>query len=83
MSRVRSTASYGHRIQWLGSGWGYRLIWIVDRHYNGSRLRHPRRCCRDTGDTGAKRFAARWGIEITDGPAAAKPAAKPEEKNDV
>lgn len=65
MSRHRSSGSYGHSISSLGHG-DWRLSWTVDRHYSGSRLRHPRGASRDTDAAGALRFCKRWGIPIPD-----------------
>lgn len=60
MSRYKSASAYGHAISEIG--WGdYRLHWVVDRYYAGSRQRHPRPCHRDTDKAGAIRFAKRWG----------------------
>lgn len=60
MSRFGSSGSTGHTISDLGHG-DYRLHWSVDRYYEGSRLRHPRACSRDTDFTGAVRFAKKHG----------------------
>lgn len=58
MSRHKSAPAYGFAISSLG--WcGYRLHWTVDRYYEGSRLRHPRPCHRDTDKAGAVKFALR------------------------
>lgn len=62
MSRYKPSKSTGHKIRNLGSG-SYRLEWVVDRYYSGSRLRHPTGFTRDTDLEGAKRFAKRWGLQ--------------------
>lgn len=61
MSRHRPSGSYGHRIQRIGDDW-FRLSWVVDRYYTGSRLRFPRGTSRDTDLAGARRFAKRWEL---------------------
>ena len=54
MSRYKASGSRGHAISEIG--WGdYRLHWVVDRYYPGSRLRHPRDLA------GAIRFARMHG----------------------
>ncbi len=63
MSRYSSSGSHSHRCQDLGHG-DFRLSWMVDRYYSGSRLRHPRWCTRDTDATGARRFCKKWKIEL-------------------
>jgi hypothetical protein len=56
-------SGYGHRIQRIG--WDhYRLAWVHDRKYAGSRLRWPRAITRDTDRIGAERFAAKWGCKM-------------------
>lgn len=67
MSRYSSSGSYGHKIQNLGHG-DYRLFWMVDRYYTGTRGRFPRRCQRDTDLKGAQRFAKRWKVKIPETP---------------
>ena len=63
MARHRPSGSYGHKIALMP--WGdYRIMWTVDRYYEGSRLRFPRGCTRDTDEAGARRFAKRWGLEM-------------------
>jgi len=62
MSRHRSAGSYGHSIHRIGRD-HYRLTWVVDRYYSGSRLRHPRVSDRDTDHAGAVRFARRWKLD--------------------
>jgi hypothetical protein len=63
MSRHSSAGSYGHRIQRLGAG-DYRLTWMVDRYYSGSRLRYPTNYSRLTDAQGARRFARKWGLNM-------------------
>lgn len=58
MSRHSSSSSYGHRIDRIAPDC-YRLSWIVDRYYSGSRLRFPTTKTRDTDEAGAARFAKR------------------------
>lgn len=60
MSRYKPSGSTSHSISSLGYG-DYRLHWAVDRYYEGSRLRHPRSCHRDTDEAGAIRFARKHG----------------------
>ena len=62
MGRYSSSGSYSHRIQRIGRDF-YRLHWTVDRYYQGSRLRYPRGCSRDTDEAGATRFAKKWHLE--------------------
>jgi hypothetical protein len=54
---------YGHCVRRIGT-YTYRLTWLWDRKYTGSRLRYPTRITRDTDLAGAKRFAARWRVPI-------------------
>lgn len=61
MSRFSSAGSYGHSIKRLFLD-GYRLSWVVDRYYAGSRLRFPTSYSRETDLAGAKRFAKKWEI---------------------
>lgn len=61
MSRFNSAGSYGHAVQRIGRD-HYRLSWVVDRYYSGSRLRYPRVGTRDTDLAGARRFARRWEL---------------------
>ena len=68
MSRYHSSGSKGQHIQLIAYD-HYRLSWVVDRYYAGSRLRHPTVYSRDTDRAGAERFAKRWEI--------AMPEAKP------
>jgi hypothetical protein len=63
MSRYSSSGSTQHAIQRFGSD-DFRLSWVVDFHYSGSRLRFPRRFTRDTDRAGALRFAKRWGVRM-------------------
>jgi len=65
MSRFKSASSYDHRISKFSS-WGgfYRISWVVDFHYSGSRQRHPRRFTRDVDEDGAKRFCKKWDIAL-------------------
>jgi hypothetical protein len=65
MGRFSRNSSYGHtcqRIVWYGVF--YRISWIVDRYYPGSRLRHPTTFTRDTDEAGARRFCKRWDLEF-------------------
>ncbi len=63
MGRFSSSGSYGHRMHRFGSD-HYRLSWVVDRYYTGSRLRHPTGYSRDSDYAGAVRFAKKHGLEI-------------------
>lgn len=63
MGRYSPSTSYGHRVSLIDTNC-YRLSWVVDRYYEGSRLRHPTTTTRDTDLAGAKRFAAKWNIAI-------------------
>lgn len=62
MARHRSSGSHGHHVRKIGPD-HYRLTWAVDRHYSGSRLRHPVTYRRDTDLAGAQRFARRWSLQ--------------------
>jgi hypothetical protein len=59
----RSGGAYGQKIQYLEFD-RYRLHWTVDRHYAGSRLRFPTTISRDTDESGARRFAKKWGVQV-------------------
>jgi len=61
MSRHSPGHSYGHAIKRFGSN-DFRLSWVVDFYYQGSRLRYPRRFNRDTDEYGARLFARRWNL---------------------
>lgn len=61
MGRFNSSGSVDHHVQRLGDNF-YRISWVVDRYYTGSRLRFPTRYSRDTDTAGAKRFIKKWGI---------------------
>lgn len=63
MGRHSRNPSYAHRIQRVG-GQFYRIEWTVDFYYPSSRLRHPRTFTRETDESGAKRFAKRWNLEL-------------------
>lgn len=63
MSRYGKSSSQSHSIRLIGPG-HYRLSWVVDRYYAGSRLRHPTSYTRDTDLDGAKRFAKRWDVAV-------------------
>jgi hypothetical protein len=63
MGRFSRNPSYGHRIAAFSFG-GYRISWVVDFYYDGSRQRHPRRFVRDVDDVGAKRFCKKWNVSI-------------------
>ena len=65
MSRFNSHGSYGHKITKLGGGF-FRLSWVVDRYYSGSRLRWPRGSSRDTDEAGAAKFAKKWNLKVPD-----------------
>lgn len=67
MSR-KSTKGYGHRIQRIGPD-HYRISWVTDRHYASSRLRFPQGMSRDTDESGARRFASKWGCKFPEGAA--------------
>lgn len=60
-----ASKSYGHRWKKLESD-VYRLTWVYDRKFLGSRLRHPQSVSRDTDHAGAVRFAKKWGISLPD-----------------
>lgn len=62
MSRHRSSGSTGHSIENLHHPDDWRLSWVVDFYYPGTRLRFPRRFYRDTDEAGARRFAKKHGI---------------------
>lgn len=63
MGRYGRQESYGHKIVRLDFD-GYRISWIVDRYYSRSRLRFPQRFSRWTDETGARRFAERWDVDM-------------------
>lgn len=63
MGRYSANPSYSHRIQRLNRH-DFILSWTCDRYYKSSRLRWPRRNCRDTDRAGAERFAKKWGIPM-------------------
>jgi hypothetical protein len=65
MGRYTSTGSTDHHCQRLG--YGFRISWVVDRYYAGSRLRFPTRYSRDTDAAGAQRFCKKWGIKFPEG----------------
>lgn len=54
--------AYGHGYRRIGPD-HYRLEWVIDRKYTGSRLRFPTAYTRDTDFEGAKRFAKKWDIQ--------------------
>ena len=56
-------SSYGHVIQRIGSD-HYRLYWTVDFKYPSSRLRFPRVFSRDTDESGARKYANKWGAKF-------------------
>lgn len=60
MTRHRAAVSYSHRIERIGVD--YRISWVVDRYYEGSRLRFPHTYSRYTDLAGATRFAKRHGL---------------------
>lgn len=62
MSRYSSSGSYGQQIRRMCHDC-YRLSWVVDRYYAGSRLRFPTVYSRDTDHAGAVRFAKKWGLK--------------------
>lgn len=59
MSRHNSSGSYGHSCRDIGDRC-YAISWVVDKHYAGSRLRHPQRTERITNRVGAERFCKKW-----------------------
>lgn len=61
MGRYSPSSSYRHSIIRLGPDC-YRLSWVVDRYYSGSRLRFPTGYTRETDHSGAVRFAKKWDI---------------------
>lgn len=61
MGRYSPNNSYGHRIIRIEAGC-YRLSWVNDRYYAGSRQRFPTTTHRDTDLEGAQRFAKKWGV---------------------
>ena len=63
MTRHRPSGSRSHKAQRLFSDC-YRISWVVDRYYQGSRLRFPTRYSRDTDEEGARRFCKKWGVEF-------------------
>jgi len=67
MSRHRVQRSEQHHIERMGHD-DYRISWVVDRYYAGSRLRFPTRYSRDTDAAGARRFARKWKINVPSEP---------------
>ena len=67
MSRYSSSGSTGHGIQRFGPD-EFRISWVVDFYYRGSRLRWPRQFTRDTDRAGALRFSRRWGVPMPEEP---------------
>jgi len=65
MGRYTPNKSYGHSCQSIGYQ-TYRISWVIDRYYQGSRLRFPTRFIRDTDRNGAKKFCKKWGIDFND-----------------
>lgn len=63
MSRFHQSSSYSHKIRRLDYEC-YRLSWVVDRYYEGSRQRFPTAYTRDTDEGGARRFAKKWGCPM-------------------
>jgi len=61
VSRFNSTGSSGHGVSKIEHDC-WRISWVVDFYYQGSRLRHPRVFSRVTDDAGAKKFARKWKI---------------------
>jgi hypothetical protein len=61
VSVTRNSSAYGHRLDYIQPD-QYRLSWVIDFKYAGSRLRYPRTFTRDTDLAGAKRFAKKWGL---------------------
>lgn len=65
MSRYHPSRSTNHCIAQFGPD-DFRISWVVDFYYSGSRLRWPRQFSRDTDRAGAKRFAKRWNLAWDD-----------------
>lgn len=63
MSRHHSSRAQSPRLTHLAPDF-WRMSWVVDYYYPGSRLRHPRTFTRYTDDAGAVRFAKRWNIHF-------------------
>lgn len=63
MSRHNSSISHNHRIRRERED-EYVISWVVDRYYQGSRLRHPQARSRDTNRKGAERFAKKWKLKM-------------------
>lgn len=63
MSRHRPSCSYGHSIRLISDD-HWRLYWMVDRYYEGDRLRHTTGASRDTDMAGAIRFCKRWKLPL-------------------
>jgi hypothetical protein len=55
--------SYHKDIERIGPD-HYRLSWVIDRKYAGSRLRFPTTYWRDTDEAGARKFAKKWGVKF-------------------
>ena len=63
MGRYSVQYSKGHRCHKFGVD-DFRISWVVDRYYTGSRLRFPTTYSRDTDEAGAKRFCKKHGIDF-------------------
>jgi hypothetical protein len=63
MSRFHTQKAYGQRIVKLFADC-YRISWVVDRYYSGSRLRWPTESSRVTDDRGAERFCKKHGLTV-------------------
>jgi hypothetical protein len=61
MGRYSENPSYDHRICRIAHDC-FKISWVCDRYYSGSRLRFPRVTSRITDERGARRFAKRWTL---------------------
>ena len=62
MSRYNNNGGYGHFCKHYKTFDYYRIGWVFDRYYSGSRLRYPQTIARDTDKKGALRFCKKWEI---------------------
>ncbi len=67
MSRYSSSGGKNYVCRKIGNDqYGYKISWMVDYYYAGSRLRYPRSFSRITDLKGAMRFCRKHRIDIKD-----------------
>ena len=67
MSRYSGGGSYGHNCIYNKKWNDWDISWYIDRYYEGSRLRFPRKFVKSTDEKGAKRFCKKWKLEFPRG----------------